>query len=371
MTKTVTPVSFFLGANSKSGYRSLFSELYSPYDGGTHYILKGGPGTGKSTLMKKCAAELEKRGLYVERALCSADPASLDAVSAPEIGFSVLDGTAPHTKDPVLPGVSEHIIDLSPAWDLSYLKEHSAAIAQLVCENKKEHAKCAEYMHLASRAALDNTALCARALDRDKLINFTKRLAKREIPDKKGNNRKGRVSRRFLSAVSPDGIYVNFDTVTALCEKIVTVEDRYACCMPFIIEYLADYAAERGYDVILCSCPLLPEIKPEHLFIPELKICFFTQNGYHYSLVDDGCVHASRFLDKAEFAAVKQKLAFNEKLKKDFIFEAVRRMSVAKLLHNELEDYYIKATDFSEVERIGERVIASAKKTDDKSKQMC
>ena len=361
MTKTVTPVSFFLGANAKSGYRSLFSEIYSPYDGGTHFILKGGPGTGKSTIMKKCAAELEKRGLYVERALCSADPASLDAVSAPEIGFSVLDGTAPHTLDPVLPGVSEHIIDLSPAWDTAFLREHSTAIADLVRENKKEHAKCAEYMHLASRAALDSTALCTRALDRDKLINFTKRLAKREIPDKKGSRAKGKISRRFLSAVSPDGIYVNFDTVAALCEKIVTVEDKYACCMPFIIEYLSDYAAGRGYDVIECSCPLLPELKPEHLFIPELKICFFTQNSYHYSLADDGCVHASRFLDRAEFAAVKEKLAFNEKAKKDFVYEAVRRMSVAKLLHSELEDYYIKATDFSVVERIGERVLAAAR----------
>lgn len=357
MTKTVTPVSFFLGANNKTGYQSLFGELYSPFDGGTHYILKGGPGTGKSTLMKKCAELFEKKGLYVERDLCSADPASLDAVSVPEIGFTVVDGTAPHTQDPVLPGVSEHIVDLSAAWDRDYLKKHSPEITELVRKNKKEHAKCAEYLWLASRAALDNAALCSRVLDRDKLMNFTKRLIKREIPDKPGAAAKGRVTRRFLSAVSPDGIFVNFDTLPALCERIITVEDKYGCCMPFIIGMLCAHAVGQGYDVIECRCPLLPGLKPEHLFIPELKLCFFTQNTYHYSLSDENRVRAARFSEKADFMQIKEKLAFNEKAKKEFINEAVRRMSAAKALHDELEKFYVNATDFSVIESLGKKIM--------------
>ena len=51
MTKTITPVSFFFGANNKSKYVSLFSEMYDPKDDGKHYILKGGPGTGKTTTL--------------------------------------------------------------------------------------------------------------------------------------------------------------------------------------------------------------------------------------------------------------------------------------------------------------------------------
>ena len=52
MTKTITPVSFFFGANNKKNYVSLFSSVYNPWDDGIHYIFKGGPGTGKSTIMK-------------------------------------------------------------------------------------------------------------------------------------------------------------------------------------------------------------------------------------------------------------------------------------------------------------------------------
>ena len=125
MTKTITPVSFFFGANNKRKYTSLFSDAYKPESEGKHYILKGGPGTGKSTLMKKIANELEKKGYFVERGYCSADPLSIDMVLAPEINFSILDGTSPHTFDATYPGVTESIINLGVAWDKKYLNQYN------------------------------------------------------------------------------------------------------------------------------------------------------------------------------------------------------------------------------------------------------
>ena len=65
MTKTILPVSFFFGANNKTKYCSLFDDLYSPYENGKHLILKGGPGTGKSTLMKKVAEKFGKGNLFI------------------------------------------------------------------------------------------------------------------------------------------------------------------------------------------------------------------------------------------------------------------------------------------------------------------
>ena len=76
---------------------------------------------GKSTLMRRVAEKLEKEGLFVERGFCSADPSSLDVVYAPEIKFSIFDGTIPHVVDPIMPGISEHIVDLGVAWDRNIL----------------------------------------------------------------------------------------------------------------------------------------------------------------------------------------------------------------------------------------------------------
>ena len=48
-------VSYFLGANAPSGFYSLYSHLLPPEQARVIYILKGGPGCGKSTLMRKVA----------------------------------------------------------------------------------------------------------------------------------------------------------------------------------------------------------------------------------------------------------------------------------------------------------------------------
>ena len=86
--------SFFLGANTPEGFVSFFDELYNPYRPCNAYILKGGPGTGKSTFMKKAAKEAEKRGYSVQYIYCSSDPESLDAIIVPELNLSIAYGTS-------------------------------------------------------------------------------------------------------------------------------------------------------------------------------------------------------------------------------------------------------------------------------------
>ncbi len=89
-------IKYFLGANSPQGFYSLYSELIDPAQARAIYILKGGPGCGKSTLMRRVGAALEEAGCTVEYICCSGDPDSLDAVIAPALGVALVDGTAPH-----------------------------------------------------------------------------------------------------------------------------------------------------------------------------------------------------------------------------------------------------------------------------------
>lgn len=357
MTKTITPVSFFFGANNKHKYASLFGDMYNPKDDGKHYILKGGPGTGKSTLMKKIANELEKKGCFVERGYCSADPNSLDVVLAPEINFSIVDGTSPHQFETTYPGVTEYIVNLGEAWDKNYLKEYKTAIINLTDENKKLHKKAAGFMTVASQLQLENMKYCDIITDKEKLQNYVKRLCKREIPTRKGVE-KGKINKRFLSAVSPDGVVVQYDTIVALSEKIITIKDNYSVCAPFIMSFIADYATENGFDIYACYCPLFPTAKIEHIFIPELKLCFFTETTAHKTLIsEEKMVHATRFLNKESFAEIKQKLVFNKKIQNEMLVEAVKKISVAKGIHDRLEDYYIRATDFSVIEEMTEKLM--------------
>lgn len=96
MTQTVEKQQYFLGANSAQGFVSLYGDWLDERRAAAVYILKGGAGCGKSTLMRRVAQAMEEQGQTVEYILCSGDPDSLDAIYLPEKRVAILDGTAPH-----------------------------------------------------------------------------------------------------------------------------------------------------------------------------------------------------------------------------------------------------------------------------------
>lgn len=73
-------------------------------------LIKGLPGTGKSTLMKSLGAEAEKRGFDVQYGWCGLDPAGVDLVLFPELSVCLIDATVPHVYDLERPG--DELLDL-------------------------------------------------------------------------------------------------------------------------------------------------------------------------------------------------------------------------------------------------------------------
>ena len=116
-------VTFFLGANTPSGFYSLYDQMLDPAEARRVFLLKGGAGCGKSSLMKRVAASLEEAGQSVEYIRCSGDPDSLDAVIFPQLKAAIVDATAPHVQEPRLPGVVESYVDLGRFYDHHALAE--------------------------------------------------------------------------------------------------------------------------------------------------------------------------------------------------------------------------------------------------------
>lgn len=94
------PLHFFLGANTPQGFVSRFDQLADPLDGWREFIIKGGPGTGKSTLMKQAAKAFEPECSRIEWIHCSSDVESLDGVIIHDQKIAIADGTPPQESDP-------------------------------------------------------------------------------------------------------------------------------------------------------------------------------------------------------------------------------------------------------------------------------
>ena len=75
---TATIKGYFACANSSRGFCNYFESNLQGLE--RLYILKGGPGTGKSTLMKEIGADFYDLGYDIEFIYCSSDPSSLDGV---------------------------------------------------------------------------------------------------------------------------------------------------------------------------------------------------------------------------------------------------------------------------------------------------
>jgi len=73
-------------------------------------FIKGRPGSGKSTMLKKLLAEARQRGFDTEVYHCGFDPNSLDMLVFPERGIALFDSTAPHEYFPVKE--SDEIVDM-------------------------------------------------------------------------------------------------------------------------------------------------------------------------------------------------------------------------------------------------------------------
>ena len=106
MTKRI--YKYFTCANSSVGFVSFFEQNLDGLE--NIYILKGGPGTGKSTIMKKIANLAKNNGYKTEVYHCSFDPDSLDMVIIRDLDVCIFDSTSPHELFPSR--TSDEIVDL-------------------------------------------------------------------------------------------------------------------------------------------------------------------------------------------------------------------------------------------------------------------
>ena len=121
---------YFLGGNTARGFVSFYDGFCrGPED--FLWVIKGGPGCGKSSFMKTIGRAAEDAGLDTEYVLCSGDPDSVDGVYIPAWHTGYADGTAPHVIEAVTPGAAGLYLDLGQFYDRIALQKERRAIEDL------------------------------------------------------------------------------------------------------------------------------------------------------------------------------------------------------------------------------------------------
>ena len=132
---------YFASANTCDGFLHYFGRIFDPNQLQRIYIIKGGPGSVKSSLIRKIANQAEELGEKTERFLCSSDPDSLDGAILMDRKIAILDGTAPHLTDPNYPGAVETIVNTGAFWNKKKLTDRKEEILELTREKKRYYHK--------------------------------------------------------------------------------------------------------------------------------------------------------------------------------------------------------------------------------------
>ena len=151
---------YFAGATTHKGFVNFFEDI----ERGATYILKGVPGCGKNTLIKKVAEHFKDEP--IEYFHCAADPDSLDGIRLVNHNILIVDGTQPHPikKRPDI----DKIINLTADIDID---------ARKLARRKKKHFEQAEKeLRHARDAHKEIEKLYATHIDFDEITQTTRNL---------------------------------------------------------------------------------------------------------------------------------------------------------------------------------------------------
>lgn len=344
-------ISYFLGANSPGGFLSLYDRLIDLSDAADVCILKGGPGCGKSTLMRTVAAAAEEAGQPVEYIRCSGDPDSLDGIVLPRQKAAIVDGTAPHVVEPTLPGVVERYLNLGDCYDKAALSEQREEISGCMTGYKA----CYSRAYRCLRAAAEISANCRSILQTDllneKIVRRARGMIARELRKKSGGS--GQITERFLSAVTCQGQLCEWGTVQAQCPQVYELEDTYGLAHPFLSALLTA-AVAMGHDAVACPSPMASD-RLEHLLLPGLGLAFVTSSpelpypGKAYRRI-----RLDAMVDPDLLRRSRPRLRFSRKVAAALTEEAVLSLAEAKVMHDALEALYNPHVDFDRVHALAQ-----------------
>lgn len=349
---------YFPGNNTPEGFFSYYGNVQNQSDATKIWYLKGGPGTGKSTLIRRTGESLCKEGEQIDFLHCSSDSDSLDGVLIKDKGFAILDGSRPHLIDPLNPGAVDTIVYLGELWDEKGLRRNKENIVRSA-ERIKGIYDIA-YRYLAAAGKIYDAVSCIefRRIEDAEYYNIAEEIIGRELPDMGPVKQTGFLRRYFAGAITPKG-NVNFiESLASGYKKIYLIHSNVGSGSCKILDVLLRNTLSRGLNAEACYCSMKPGCKIEHLLIPELSLALFTSNEYHKISPGDFGGKAEE-IDIEMIPGTREPEEFNSKMAgyskktmRSLLADAIACLAEAKAEHDVLESYYIPHMDFEGIEKI-------------------
>ena len=357
MTEMVSP-RYFAASNSCLGFRNYYGDIFTDSRTDRLYIIKGGPGTGKSHFMKVVARRARARGYRITEYACSSDPASLDGLllnreGSPTLGF--LDGTAPHVREPVLPGVKEEMINLGQFWNNRLLAGQSDTIRTLTAGKSAAYGRA--YAYLAACGEVDRAveSLMEGCVHRDRLEALADRILRHQP---RGETFSAVPALRRAVGMTGQVCLHTFERVTAENGGTLLIAEDYYGLGYRLTAALMARSRQLGHRLWVSYDPVYPQ-KIDGLYYLDGNLCVLVGHAEP----PEGCalrtLSLRRYADPTLLKGIRGELRHGYAQRDRLLASALRELASAATFHFDLESIYSAAMDFGRKEAYTEEFCAS------------
>jgi nucleoside-triphosphatase THEP1 len=351
-------LNYYAGGNTARGFFSLYESSLQDLD--KVFILKGGPGTGKSTLMKQVGKAFTEKGYDVEYLHCSSDNNSIDGVKIPALKAGIVDGTAPHVIEPKAPGAIEEYVNLGVAWDSTRLAPQKNKILQISNKISESYQKAYSTFAEALRVHDEWEKIYIENMDFEKANKFTVQLIHELFGEKQGSG-KPAVRHRFLGAATPNGAVDFVQNITAETPNRYFIKGRPGSGKSTLLKKLVSHAEENGFDVEVYHCGFDPK-SLDMVIVRELGFSIFDSTAPHEYFPsrsgDEVIDMYEQLITPGTDEKYQEEIAEISGRYKAKMKEAISYLAEAKAFHDELEEIYQPAMDFEKLNQITEEIKA-------------
>ena len=335
----------FAASNSAEGFKSYYDTVFDRSRLEHLYIIKGGPGTGKSSFMRDVGEYFEGLGREVAYYKCSSDPDSLDGVIM-DFGVALIDGTAPHSAEPEIAGARDEIIDLGAFWDSSMLVEHYDEIYTLWRAKNEVYDRAYRYLSACGEILRIEKEQTEKLLKRDKM-----RASILRILDRVGYGDGFSITPALIDSVGMKG-RVRYDTYGRAADVVYEVSDSFSSGGFFLLG-LIEMAKRYAQRLYVSYDPITPEY-PNAVLLFDSKIAFVLKDRARGAADSSRAVkriNMERFLDLDILDMQKARYKQNKALGAEMADLACDTFAEVAKYHFELEAIYRRSMDFSAKER--------------------
>lgn len=339
----------FTSSNTCDGFHSFISDLVKPLQ--RVYILKGAPGSGKSTFIRMLGESLAERGYEVVFWLSAADPLNPEGLYLPRLDLAVVNGSQGQGLDPHYPGATGEVIVMEQYQDREALRRDGSEIIALIDRLESEGQQVKMILKQAAGTRQDIKKIVARHLQLEKINGLADQLEGEWFQE-------GPAERHFYaSSFTAEGTINYIDEISRRCQRRYVLKGASGTGQAIIIAEIAERSRRQGWYLEYYHSGLDRE-DIMMLLIPSQGIALIDAADTELSLCPwDVVIDMNEYLEESYSLEQAQAAAELRRSYETLLLQAWEGLEHAQKTLLDLKKIYSAATDFNSIERRREKVL--------------